>query len=119
MKVEVILRGRITVKPTFDGAVFDPEACIEQVFEKVTDDLYKQGAVEPSVAGTISTGAVEISVLIETADSRGAALDKGEAIIRAALHAADVWTTEWEADKDSLLRAEIIEVATAEALQPV
>jgi hypothetical protein len=118
MNVEVILRGRITIEPTFDGEVFDADECIERVFEQITDDLYDQGASEPSVAGSVADGFVEISVLIENAESRGSALDAGEAIIRSALHAAEVWTTEWEANKESLLRAEILEVATAEALQP-
>lgn len=113
MQVEVILRGRIRVTQEYPGEQFSVEDCLEKVFEDITDDLYNQKADEPSVAGSMSNGEIEISVLV-TATSRGAALDKGEAIIRAALSAADVWTDGWERDKAHMLRAEICEVAAAE-----
>lgn len=110
MQVEVILRGRIIVIPDHPDEQFSTEECLEKVFEGITDDLYAQKATDPSVAGSLADGDLEISILV-TADSKGAALDLGEAIIRSALHAADVWTDGWEKDKEHMLRAEICEIA--------
>lgn len=113
VQVEVILRGRIVVIPEYPGEEYDLRECLDTAFGAIMEDLLAQRADEPSVDGDLEDGDLEVSVLV-TADSPGAALDVGSAIIRAALSVADVWTDTWEENKHHMLRTEICEIATVE-----
>ena len=95
MELEITYEGLITVEPEYDGEEYDPEAEIEQAFSLTMSELVKLGLTDPSFSGSVATGEFEMSCVIE-ATSVDEAFSRVDTTFRAALHAARVWTNDWQ-----------------------
>lgn len=96
MKFEVTLVGQLVLTPEEQGAGLDHDEVVERAFDDTMRELLKLDGIEdPQVSGSITTGDVEISVVVEAAEY-GAAISKADPDIRTAFHAAMVHTDGWD-----------------------
>ncbi len=91
MKIEVTFRGRLTVTPEYDGEVFDHDEEVERAFDGTINELVVLGVEDPSVAGSLTSGEVEIMLTVE-AESVVHAFPLADSAVRSALQAAGVHT---------------------------
>jgi hypothetical protein len=95
MNLEVVYKGTLAIDPEGeDLGEFDAEDATEQVFDATMTELLKLGALDPCVSGAIRSGEIEILLTIES-DSLTAAVTEADAMVRTALHAANVTTAGW------------------------
>jgi len=121
VEVEVASNGRIVVSPEYEGTEYDEQMEIEQAFSRVMTALTELDDLEdPSVAGSVATGEIEISITV-TAETQGAAVDSANALIHRALHTAEIQTPEWHKAKAHLTAKLVYEwhVTQIEGLLPV
>ena len=96
MKFEVTMVGTVTVTPEYEGEVFDHDEIVERTFDRTMAELTKLANIhDPSVSGTITTGEIEVSVVVEAEDFIQA-IQIGDPAIRTAFHAADTSTEGWD-----------------------
>lgn len=101
LKVEVTYSGQITVTPDYGGAVVDRDAEIEKAFDGTMRELVKLGVMDPSVAGSIASGDIEITLAVK-GKTVPEIIDYVDGIIRSALHAAGVGTHGWSTERNLL-----------------
>ena len=94
MELEITIEGQLTVEPDYEGQVTDRQAEIAQVFDRTMQELLKFDVVDPSVSGSITSGEIVMSCIVES-DSWDKAIASADSAFRAALHAADVATPNW------------------------
>ena len=96
MQIEVVYTGQLLPS---DGEVLT-EAAIEGAFNGTMEELLKLDDVaDPSVSGSLTSGHMEITCLVESdaepEDLPLKALQAADTAIRTALHAAGVGTPGW------------------------
>lgn len=92
-RFEVEHAGQIVTK---EGG-FLPAEVIDALTDQILDEIFAlPDAEDPDVTATLTTGVVHIRLWIE-AMSPSDALERAGAIIRSALHAAGIFTPDWEA----------------------
>lgn len=101
MRFRVTFEGMIVDD---DGALMSPDS-LDALLDQVSDELAKlPDGQDADTGGTLAKGLVEIAASIETVSgseeaATKEALSKGGAIIRAALHAAQVATPGWSIEQ--------------------
>lgn len=95
VRYQVVFEGQATPTPE-DGPILSPEG-LEADLDRIMEELLKLEAEDATVSATLATGQVEIAVAVE-ADSFETALEKGNGLIRSAIHAAGGFTPDWSID---------------------
>ena len=69
MKFEVTYTGTLTASPGPQAEGFDPAEAIDQALDLTMEELLALPDVEdPSVSGTLATGAVDVTVSVDADD---------------------------------------------------
>ena len=97
-RTEVTYSGRLMIAAAHSTTDGDDDA-ISNAFAKVMDHLVGINVVDPSVSGSATTGHFQISVVVQATD-RNDAFAKADPIVRGALHAADIYTSSWDDERD-------------------
>jgi hypothetical protein len=66
----------------------------DDMTDRVMEELLKLGVEDPSVGGSLTSGEIQISLMIE-ASSKREAVSEADALIRTAIHAAGGATPGW------------------------
>lgn len=90
----------------------DPDRLSDQC-GRIMDELADLGVADPLIGGNMSTGEVEISVMVD-ADSYLEAVQKAMTVIRTAIHAAEGSTPGWPRLDAAIRSIQAEEVAEAE-----
>lgn len=73
-----------------------PSEELDNLTDRIQDELLSlPDAIDPDITTSLAIGVVHFSLSVKAADAREA-LAKGGSVIRAALHAAEVATPDWE-----------------------
>lgn len=96
----------------FQVAPVNPERLSAQC-GRIMDELVGMGVTDPLISGTMATGEVEISVVVD-AESHYEAAGTALGLIRTAIHAAEGGTPAWPRLDESTMRAMVAERVDAE-----
>jgi len=94
MELEITYEGRLTVEPDYEGEVVDPGSEIAQAFDLTMQELLKLDVIDPSVSGSVTTGEITMSCIVESS-TWDEAVTRVDSAFRSALHAAGVCTPTW------------------------
>jgi hypothetical protein len=117
----LVLEGHaVKYRVTFEGLAvpgersatpFDADV-LEAQLDRVMEQLVQRRAGDATVSGTMAKGEVEVSLLVEAPDLESA-LERGQAIVRAALNEAARTGTAWAFDWTSIKAMRIESLAQA------
>ena len=91
MRFQVAFQGQV-MATTGREATLSPDE-LEAELDRIMEELFHLKGEDATVSATLSAGLVEISVTVE-AESFEAALEKGDALIVSAMHAAGAFTSD-------------------------
>jgi hypothetical protein len=103
MKIEVTYRGTLTVTADYEGETFDPAVEIEKALDATMTELVAlPDVIDPCMFG--ERDQVEVTVTVDR-ETFPEAIVCADSSIRAAFHAAGVFTHGWD-DTDQSVRVE-------------
>jgi hypothetical protein len=109
MMMEVVYRGTLTVVPEYEGEEYDHDAIVEATFDEASDELFRLGYTDVCLSASITTGEIEISMIVETSSAVEAS-EMVASAIRSALHTAHVSTLDWPSTDTGFLTVAWTEV---------
>jgi hypothetical protein len=98
------MRFNITVQVGFSGNLDG----LEQMLDRVMEELVKLQATDPSIGGTLPDGDIEFSLAVE-AETLEKALLSAFGTIRTAIHAAEGATAGWPESRGEGVTAQLVD----------